>query len=73
MHDRVQHRLAGKPFLLVGFHHAPGVVVARIVGVGEKGADVVPPAHVARLRLLEEAREQAERKRMAAEIARRGA
>ena len=54
------------------FHHARGVVVARIVRVGDKRADVVAPARVAGLRLLEEAREQAERERMAAEFARRG-
>jgi hypothetical protein len=48
------------------------MVVARIFGIGKERADVISPAHVAELRLLEEAREQAERERMATERTRRG-
>ena len=70
MKDREQHRLSGEPFFLVRFHHPPRVVVARIIGVGEKAANMIAPAHVAVLRLLQETREQGQRERMAAEIAR---
>ena len=70
MEDGEQDRLSGEPFLLVGFHHAPRLIVARIVGVGEQAADMVAPAHVAVLRFLDQAREQRQRERMAAEIMR---
>ena len=70
MEDREQDRLIGEPFLLVRFHHPPRLIVARIVGVGEQAADMIAPAHVAVLRFLEEAREQRQRQRMAAEIMR---
>ena len=70
MEDGEQDRLPGEPFLLIGFHHPPRLIVARIVGVGEQAADMIAPAHVAVLRFLEEAREQSQRKRMAAEIMR---
>ena len=70
MEDGEQGRLIGEPFLLVGFHHPPRLIVARIVGVGEQAADMIAPAHVAVLRFLDEAREQGQRERMAAEIVR---
>ena len=63
--------LLRKPLALVGFHHAAGVVVAGVVGIGEEIADMVAAAHVAELRLREVARQQAERERMAAESPRR--
>jgi hypothetical protein len=72
VHDRAQHGLAGEPFLLIGLHHALRVAMTRIVFVANKSADLASPAHVACLRLLEEARQQAKRERMAAEVARRG-
>ena len=53
MEDGEQDRLSGEPFLLVGFHHPPRLIVARIVGVGEQAADMIAPAHVAVLRFLE--------------------
>ena len=70
MEDGEQDRLIGQPFLLVGFHHPPRLIVARIIGVREQAADVVAPAHVAVLRFLEKAREQCQRQRMAAEFTR---
>ncbi len=71
MEYREQGRLAGKPFLLVGFHHAPRMIMSLIVGVGKQAADMIAPAHVAVLRFSEQAREQRQRERMAAEIVRR--
>ena len=53
MEDREQDRLIGEPFLFVGFHHPPRLVMARIVGVGEQAAEMIAPAHVAVLRFLE--------------------
>ena len=70
MEDGEQDWLVGEPFLLVKLHHAPRVIVAGIVGVGEQPADMIAPPHVAVLRLLDEAREQGQRQRMAAEIMR---
>jgi hypothetical protein len=61
VHDREERGLAGKPLLLVRFHYTFGVVVAWVFRIGEKGADVIAPAHVALLRFLEEACEQAQR------------
>ena len=66
-HDGMGHRLAGEPLCLVGLHDPPGVIVAWVFGIVEQFADMIAPAYVAALRLLEEAREQAERQRMAAE------
>ena len=40
------------------------------LGVGEQAADMIAPPHVSVLRFLEEAREQRQRQRMAAEILR---
>ena len=62
--------LIGEPFPFIGFHHPPRLVVARIVGVGDEAAEMIAPPHVAVLRLLQEAREQGQRQRMAAEIVR---
>ena len=72
VHDREQRRLAGKPFLVEGFDDALGLVVARVLRIVDGRADVIALAHVAGMRVLEEAREQAQRKRVAAEIVRRG-
>ncbi len=70
MQDGEQDRLSGEPFSLVGLHHAARMTVARIVGVGEQGADMIAPSDVAVLRFLEQAREQRQSERMAAEIMR---
>ena len=47
------------------------MVVARVFGIGEEFADAIAAANVAGSGLLEEARKQAERQRMAVERARR--
>ncbi len=67
----MRHRLAGEPFALVGLHDTLRVVVAQVFGIVEQFADVIAAANVAGPGLLEEARQQAERQRMAAERPRR--
>ena len=68
MEDGEQDRLTGEPFLFIRFHHPSGVTVQRVVVVA-KQADMIAPAYVAVLRFPDEAREQRQRQRMAAEFA----
>ena len=57
-HDRLEHGLAGEPFLLDQLHDPLHVFLAETFGAGRQCAEVIAAADVAALRLAHQGRQQ---------------